>query len=231
MAAPGQPNISGWRVVAATMPLAAAAAPFCHNDAACPRIILRARGLPFRQFFRSISMTIKSLIRTVPHYPKQGVMYRDITTLLNDPVGFGNTISDLVQRYKELKIDRVAGIESRGFIIGAPLALQLGAGFIPIRKAGKLPSQTIGHEYELEYGTDRIEMHVDAVNKGERILLVDDLIASGGTAEAACSLIEAVGGEVVECAFVIDLPYVGGRKRLEARGYSVFSLCEFNDEN
>lgn len=176
-------------------------------------------------------MPIKSLIRTVPHYPKQGVMYRDITTLLKDPAGFARTIGDMVERYAGMKIDRVAGIESRGFIIGAPLALQLGVGFVPIRKAGKLPSETFGHEYELEYGTDRIEMHVDAVAKGERVLLVDDLIASGGTAEAACSLIEQAGGEVVECAFVIDLPYVGGRARLEQRGYTVFALCEFNDEN
>lgn len=176
-------------------------------------------------------MPIKSLIRTVPHYPKQGVMYRDITPLLNDPVGFGAMIDAFVQRYKGVKIDRVAGIESRGFIVGAPLAMQLGVGFVPIRKAGKLPWQTIGHEYELEYGTDRIEMHVDAITRGERVLLVDDLIASGGTAEAACSLIEAVGGEVIGCAFAIDLPYVGGRKRLEERGYSVFSLCEFNDDD
>jgi adenine phosphoribosyltransferase len=176
-------------------------------------------------------MPIKSLIRTVPHYPKQGVMYRDITTLLKDPDGFARTIGDFAKRYAGMKIDRVAGIESRGFIVGAPLALALGVGFVPIRKAGKLPSQTIGQEYALEYGTDRIEMHADAVSKGERVLLVDDLIASGGTAEAACSLIEQVGGEVVECAFVIDLPYVGGRTRLEQRGYKVFSLCEFNDDH
>jgi adenine phosphoribosyltransferase len=176
-------------------------------------------------------MPIKSLIRTVPHYPKQGIMYRDITTLLKDPVGFALTISDLAKRYKGMKIDRVAGIESRGFIIGAPLALQLGVGFVPIRKAGKLPSQTIGHEYELEYGTDRIEMHVDAVSKGDSVLLVDDLIATGGTAQAACSLIEEAGGEIVECAFVIDLPYVGGRKRLEEDGRKVFALCEFIDES
>jgi adenine phosphoribosyltransferase len=175
-------------------------------------------------------MPIKSLIRTVPHYPKEGIMFRDITTLLKDPVGFNLTINDLAKRYKDMKIDRVAGIESRGFIIGAPLALQLGVGFVPIRKAGKLPSETIGHEYELEYGTDRIEMHVDAVSKGDRILLVDDLIATGGTAQAACSLIEAAGGTVIECAFVIDLPYVGGRKRLEDDGHKVFALCEFLDE-
>ena len=172
-------------------------------------------------------MSIKTLIRTVPHYPKQGIMFRDITTLLKDPVGFKLTITDLVTRYKDVKIDKVAGIESRGFIIGAALAFQLGLGFVPIRKKGKLPAQTVGHDYELEYGTDRIEMHVDAVAHGERVLLVDDLIATGGTAEAACKLIESVGGKIVETCFVIDLPEIGGRKRLEQQGYKVHALCEF----
>ncbi|MDO8933257.1 MAG: adenine phosphoribosyltransferase, partial [Rhodocyclaceae bacterium] len=127
-------------------------------------------------------MPIKSRIRTVPHYPKQGIMFRDITTLLKDPVGFRVTINECVNRYTGMKIDKVAGIESRGFIIGAALAFQLGVGFVPIRKKGKLPAETIGHDYELEYGTDRIELHVDAIDKGERVLLVDDLIATGGTA-------------------------------------------------
>ena len=172
-------------------------------------------------------MPIKSRIRTVPHYPKHGVMFRDITTLLKDPVGLRITISELVNRYTGNKIDRVAGIEARGFIIGAALALQLGVGFVPIRKKGKLPAETVGHDYELEYGTDRIEMHVDAVSQGDKILLVDDLIATGGTAEAAVKLIEAMGGKVVECCFVVDLPDLGGRKRLEKHGQKVFSLCEF----
>jgi len=176
-------------------------------------------------------MPIKSLIRTVPHYPKEGIMFRDITTVLKDPVGFSLMVSELAKRYRGMKIDRVAGIESRGFIIGAPLAIQLGVGFVPIRKAGKLPAQTIAQEYELEYGTDRIEMHVDAVSEGDNVLLVDDLIATGGTAQAACRLIQEAGGRVVECAFVIDLPYVGGRKRLEEDGHKVFSLVEFNDDN
>ena len=175
-------------------------------------------------------MPIKSRIRTVPHYPKQGVMFRDITTLLKDPVGFRVTINELVNRYTGVKIDKVAGIESRGFIIGAALAFQLGVGFVPIRKNGKLPAATVGHDYELEYGTDRIEMHVDAVAKGERILLVDDLIATGGTAEAATRLLESMGGEIVECCFVIDLPDLGGRKRLEKRGQKVFALCEFEGD-
>jgi adenine phosphoribosyltransferase len=172
-------------------------------------------------------MSIKTLIRTVPHYPKQGIMFRDITTLLKDPAGFKLTINGLVERYKSVKIDKVAGIESRGFIIGAALAYQLGLGFVPIRKKGKLPAQVVGHDYALEYGTDRIEMHVDAVARGERVLLVDDLIATGGTAEAAVKLIESVGGKIVECCFVIDLPEIGGRKRLEKLGHKVHTLCEF----
>jgi adenine phosphoribosyltransferase len=175
-------------------------------------------------------MTVKSHIRTIPHYPKQGIMFRDITTLLKDAIGFQLTINELVKRYTDVKIDKVAGIESRGFIIGSALAYELGKGFIPIRKKGKLPAETIGHDYELEYGSDRIEIHVDAVGKGERILLVDDLIATGGTAEAAVALIQEAGGEVVECCFVIDLPGIGGRKRLERKGQKVFSLCEFEGE-
>lgn len=175
-------------------------------------------------------MTIKSRIRTIPHYPKQGVMYRDITTLLKDPVGFRATINELVKRYTGAKIDMVAAVEARGFIIGAALAFQLGVGFVPIRKKGKLPAETIGHDYELEYGTDRIEMHVDAVSKGDCVLLVDDLIATGGTAEAACKLVEGMGGKIVECCFVVDLPDLGGCKRLEENGQKVFALCEFEGD-
>ncbi|TRZ56469.1 MAG: adenine phosphoribosyltransferase [Rhodocyclaceae bacterium] len=175
-------------------------------------------------------MPIKSRIRTVPHYPKPGVMFRDITTLLKDPVGFRVTINELVNRYTGVKIDKVAGIESRGFIIGAALAYQLGVGFVPIRKKGKLPAETVGHDYALEYGTDRIEMHVDAIAKGEKVLLVDDLVATGGTAEAAVKLIESMGGKIIECCFVIDLPDLGGRKRLEKHGQKVFALCEFEGD-
>jgi len=175
-------------------------------------------------------MPIKSRIRTVPHYPKPGIMFRDITTLLKDAVGLRVTVDELVRRYAGEKIDKVAGIESRGFIIGAPLAYALGKGFIPIRKKGKLPAETIGHDYELEYGTDRIEIHTDAILPGERVLLVDDLIATGGTAEAACKLIQKMGGHIVECCFVIDLPEIGGRARLEKHGHKVFALCEFEGE-
>jgi adenine phosphoribosyltransferase len=175
-------------------------------------------------------MPIKSRIRTIPNYPKQGIMFRDITTLLKDPIGLRLTIDEIVKRYSEQKIFKVAAIESRGFIIGAPVAYLLGAGFIPIRKKGKLPAETIGHDYELEYGVDRVEIHTDAISRGERILLIDDLVATGGTAEAASTLIAKMGGEVIECCFVVDLPDVGGRKRLEKMGLGVFALCEFEGD-
>lgn len=175
-------------------------------------------------------MPIKSHIRTIPHYPHQGIMFRDITTLLKDPVGLRATIQEIAARYRELKIDKVAGIESRGFIVGAPVAYQLNLGFIPIRKKGKLPAATVGRDYQLEYGSDRIEIHVDAIQPGDRVLLVDDLIATGGTAEAAAGLIQEMGGEVVECCFVINLPDVGGRARLEKLGHKVFALCEFSGD-
>ncbi len=174
-------------------------------------------------------MPIKSLIRTIPHYPHQGIMFRDITTLLKDPIGLRTTVQEITKRYQSQQISKVVGIESRGFIIGAPVAYQLETGFVPIRKQNKLPAQTIGHDYQLEYGSDRIEIHADAIQPQERVLLVDDLIATGGTAEAAVKLIQEIGGEVVECCFVIDLPDVGGRKRLEKMGCKVFSLCEFDD--
>jgi adenine phosphoribosyltransferase len=175
-------------------------------------------------------MPIKSRIRTVAHYPKPGVMFRDITTLLKDPAGFRQTIDEFLAHLKGHKIDKVVGIESRGFIIGSVLAYQLGVGFVPIRKKGKLPAETLGHDYELEYGTDRVEIHVDAISKGDRILLVDDLIATGGTAHASCALIQSMGGKIVECCFVIDLPDLGGRARLEKQGHKVFALCEFEGD-
>ena len=173
-------------------------------------------------------MSIKSLIRTVPDYPKPGIMFRDITTLIKDPIGLQLVVKEFCDRYSKLKIDKIAGIESRGFIIGAPIAYELNLGFIPIRKKGKLPAKTIGFDYELEYGTDRIEIHTDAISAGERILLVDDLIATGGTAEAAVKLIEMSGGVVVECGFIVDLPDLGGKRRLQNLGATVFSLTEFN---
>lgn len=172
-------------------------------------------------------MQIQSLVRTIPHYPKPGVMFRDITTLLKDPAGFHATIAQLAGRYRDRRIAKVAGIEARGFIIAAAVAFDLGAGFVPLRKRGRLPAATVGHDYELEYGADRIEMHVDAIAPGERLLVADDLIATGGTAEAAVKLIEGAGGEVIECCFVIELPELGGRRRLEALGHSMFALCAF----
>ena len=175
-------------------------------------------------------MTIKTLIRTIPHYPHQGIMFRDITTLLKNPIGLRSTIDQIAKRYKGQPISKVAGIESRGFIVGAPVAYLLGIGFVPIRKKGKLPAETIGHDYELEYGADRIEIHTDAISPGERVLLIDDLIATGGTAEAAAALIGKMAAEVVECCFIVDLPDVGGRKRLEKLGLKVFALCEFEGE-
>ena len=175
-------------------------------------------------------MPIKSRVRTVPHYPKQGIMFRDITTVLKDSIGFRETIDQLASRYKDVNIDLIAGIESRGFIIGGPLAYALGVGFVPVRKKGKLPAETIGQDYQLEYGTDRIEIHIDAIPKGAKVLLVDDLIATGGTAEAAVILIEKMGGNIVECCFMIDLPDIGGKARLEKRGHKVFALCEFEGD-
>lgn len=157
-------------------------------------------------------------------------MFRDITTLLKDPAGLRDMVARIVARYQDMQIDVVAGIESRGFIVGTPVAYELDLGFVPIRKRGKLPSETVGRDYELEYGSDRIEIHVDAIKPGDRVLLVDDLIATGGTAEAATKLIEDMGGIVVECCFVIDLPDIGGRARLEGQGQKVFALCEFEGD-
>jgi len=172
-------------------------------------------------------MPYKSLIRTIPDYPEKGVMFRDITTLLQDPFGFRKAVDELVQPYAGLHIDAVAGIEARGFILGGAVAHQLSVGFVPVRKKGKLPWDTIGEDYELEYGTDRVEIHRDAVEAGSQILLVDDLIATGGTAKAAIKLLRQVGADVIGCSFVIDLPELGGRARIEEMGLKVLTLCEF----
>jgi adenine phosphoribosyltransferase len=175
-------------------------------------------------------MPIKSRIRTVPHWPKKGIMFRDITTLLKDPVGFKLCIDDFVNRYKDKDIDIVVGIDSRGFILGGAIAYQLGKGFVPVRKKGKLPAATEKEEYELEYGTDVIEIHKDAIEKGQRVLIVDDLIATGGTALAATKLVKKLHGEIVELAFIVDLPDLGGRKKLEHAGYAVYSQTSFEGE-
>ncbi len=172
-------------------------------------------------------MDFKSVIRTIPDYPKPGIMFRDVTTLLGNARAFRTTVDQLVQPYAGLQIDKVAGIEARGFIIAGAVAHQLSVGFVPVRKKGKLPWKTIAQTYDLEYGTDTVEIHEDAVQKGENVLLVDDLIATGGTAEAAIKLIEKAGGHVVGCSFIIDLPELKGRRRLEKMGKRVLSLVEF----
>lgn len=170
---------------------------------------------------------LRELIRTIPDYPKPGIMFRDITTLLGHAEGFWETVHAFTHRYAAAGIQKVAGIEARGFILGGAIAHHLRAGFVPIRKRGKLPWQTVGSDYELEYGSDRVEMHRDAIHARERVLLVDDLIATGGTAAASIELIQQVGGELVEACFVIDLPELGGRRRLEREGHPVFTLVAF----
>jgi adenine phosphoribosyltransferase len=171
---------------------------------------------------------IKKTIRTIPHFPKKGIMFRDITTLLKDAEAFKETIDALVDRYRHQSLDVVAGIESRGFIIAGVIAYLLGKGFIPIRKPGKLPAETYRVDYESEYGNDAIEMHKDSISQGARVLLVDDLLATGGTMKAACEIIEKAGGTVVECAFIVDLPDLKGREKL--KDYQVFTLVEFEGE-
>ena len=175
-------------------------------------------------------MDLKNLIRTIPDYPKQGIQFRDITTLLEDASGFQQTIRELVDPLRDVEITRVAGIEARGFILGGAIAQQLSVGFVAIRKKGKLPGATHSVEYELEYGTDQMEVHVNSVSPGDKILLVDDLIATGGSACAAVELIRRSGGEVVGASFIVDLPDLGGRKKLEALAISVRSLVEFEGD-
>jgi adenine phosphoribosyltransferase len=175
-------------------------------------------------------MSIKSLIRTIPDYPKPGVQFRDITSLLENAKGLRIAVESLAEPFLGDRVDKVAGIEARGFLFGVAVALELEAGFVPIRKSGKLPGATVGRDYELEYGTDRVEVHADALEPGERVLIVDDLIATGGTAEATIHLIDDIGAEIVGCAFVIDLPDLGGSKRIGANGFRVVSLCAFEGE-
>lgn len=167
-------------------------------------------------------------IRNVPDFPKKGILFRDITTLVKDRTAFSRTIDLFYDRCRGMSIDKVASIEARGFIFGAPLAYRLGVGFIPVRKPGKLPAKTLRQEYELEYGTDAVEVHEDAVVSGERVLLLDDLLATGGTAAASCKLIEHLGGIVSGVAFLVELTFLNGRKKLS--GYEVFSLLTYDSE-
>ena len=175
-------------------------------------------------------MPIKSKIRTIKNYPIDGVMFRDITTLFKDPEGLREAINIFAERYKDMQIDKIAAIESRGFLIGAPLAYLLNVGLVLIRKPGKLPAETIKQDYKLEYGSDQIEIHIDAIKEGERVLIVDDLIATGGTVEAAVKLVQKMKGEVLECCFIINLPDIGGSRKLVSMGQNVFSLCEFEGD-
>ena len=172
-------------------------------------------------------MDFKTVIRTIPDYPKPGIMFRDITTLLGNPRAFRRAVDELVQPWAGAKIDAVAGLEARGFILGGAVAHQLGVGFIPVRKKGKLPFSVIGEDYALEYGTDRVEIHTDAIKPGEKVLLVDDLIATGGTAMAGIRLLERAGANVIGCSFVIDLPELGGAGKLRAIGKPVSALVAF----
>jgi len=169
-----------------------------------------------------------SSIRSVPDFPKKGIVFRDITTLLKDAEAFRQSVDVFHDRYKDLRVEKVVGVESRGFILGAPLAYRLGAGFVPIRKPGKLPAATLRQEYVLEYGTDAIEIHKDAIRPGERILMHDDLLATGGTARAACQLVERLGGNIIGLSFLIELSFLGGRAKL--RGYDVFSVLHYDNE-
>ena len=175
---------------------------------------------------------LKAMVRTIPDTPKPGVMFRDITTLIADPVGLRAAVDELLWPFlrRRSAIDLVVGIEARGFILGGAVAHELGRGFVPIRKKGKLPHKTIGQDYELEYGIDTIEIHADALVEGDRVLLVDDLIATGGTAEAAIELIRRSGGEIVAAAFVIDLPDLGGGDRLRRKGVEVHTLMAFEGD-
>lgn len=173
-------------------------------------------------------MDLKACIRTVPDWPAEGVRFRDITTLLQDPRAFKAAIDKFHERYREMRIDKIVGIDARGLIFGAALAYLLEVGFVPVRKKGKLPFDTIAQSYSLEYGEDQLEMHSDAIAQGEKVLIMDDLLATGGTIEASIKLVEKLGGKVLECAFVIDLPELKGRENIKE--YSIFTLCEFEGE-
>ena len=173
-------------------------------------------------------MDLRGLIRDVPDFPKPGIVFKDITTLTKDPEGLRAAVDALAERYADADVDLVVGIESRGFVFGAAVAYKLGVGFVPARKPGKLPAQTVSAAYELEYGTDAIEMHRDAIGQGQRVLIVDDLLATGGTAAAAAELVSGLGGEIVAIAFLIDLAFLRGKDKLA--GYEVFSLIEYDSE-
>jgi adenine phosphoribosyltransferase len=171
--------------------------------------------------------TVQDYIRTIPDFPMEGIMFRDVTTLFADPRGFRMAIDQLIHAFAGRKIDKVVGLEARGFILGGAIAHQLSVGFVPIRKAGKLPGKVLSQDYTLEYGTATMEIHDDALEAGENVLIIDDLLATGGTAEAGIKLLEKLGANIVGCGFVIDLPELGGRKLLDAMGVETHCLCSF----
>ncbi|GAA3869120.1 adenine phosphoribosyltransferase [Celeribacter arenosi] len=172
--------------------------------------------------------TVKDYIRTIVDFPHEGIMFRDVTTLFADPRGFRMAIDQMLHPYAGLRIDKVVGLEARGFIMGGAIAHQLSVGFVPVRKKGKLPGAVISEDYKLEYGEAVVEIHDDAISPGEKVLIVDDLLATGGTAEAGIKLVERLGGEIVGCAFIVNLPELGGQKLLEKLGYEVHALCDFD---
>ena len=172
----------------------------------------------------------KPFIRTVPDWPKAGVQFRDITTLLSDPKVFRQLIDAFVHQYFDVEFDAVVGIDARGFILGAPIAYELNKAFVPVRKKGKLPFDTYEESYELEYGSAEVQIHADALKPGQKVLVIDDLIATGGTLEAACKLVTRSGADIVDCAAIIDLPDLGGSRRMRELGHSVFALCEYEGD-
>jgi adenine phosphoribosyltransferase len=190
----------------------------------------RAGGAPDEGAAMLSRLNVRDYIRAIPDFPHEGIMFRDVTTLFGDPRGFRMAIDLLLHPYAGLRIDKVAALEARGFILGGAIAHQLSVGFAPIRKKGKLPWKTVSEEYKLEYGDAIVEIHEDAVEPGESVLLVDDLLATGGTAGAGIRLIERLGGEILGCAFIIDLPDLGGRRTLEGMGVDVHALCAFEGE-
>jgi len=173
-------------------------------------------------------MNVKDSIRSIPDWPIKGVIFRDLTTLMQNPEAYRNACDVFYNRYKNMHIDKIVGIDARGFVFGAVLAYQLKAGFVPVRKKGKLPYKTVSEQYTLEYGKDTVEMHEDAITAGEKVVIIDDLIATGGTIEAAVKLVKKLGGDILECAFIVELPGLKGREKIKDQ--KIFTICEFEGE-